>query len=323
MKVLIFGGLGQDGFFLTDRLISTGHEVISCIRRGTDENRKKELLEKYTSKLRFIEINIDEFKEIEGIIESNEPDAICNFLAVSDVFDPWKNIDRTFEINAFFPIKVLKFIEETNKKIKFIQASSSLVFGNSKEEFIDEKTQRNPLYPYGISKNAVDQFVIELREKRNVKCSSVILFNHESERRNKNFFTKKVIKNAVSILNGEIEYLELGDLSAYRDMGCAIDYMNAISLILEEENSEDYVIGTGKLVQLEEFVSIVLNKLNLNRNDVIRTKESLIRNVDTRFIRANTQKIEERLKWSREYTLETLIDRMIQFELRERNARII
>jgi GDPmannose 4,6-dehydratase len=323
MKVLIFGALGQDGFFLTKELISKGHEVICCIRENTKEERKIELIEAVNKDIIFKEIDIENFDNIKKILLEEQPDAICNLLAISNVFDAWRDVDKIFKVNAQFPINILQFLCDTKLDIKFVQASSSLVFGNCGEEFINEKSIRSPLYPYGIAKNTVDQLILELRERKNIKCSSVILFNHESERRENNFFTKKVIKNAVKIFRGELHQMELGDLNSYRDMGCAIDYMKAISLILEEKDCEDYVVGTGSFVKLEDFVSLVLKKLNLNKELIIKQNLIYTRSVDTKYVRANTEKIRSRLNWFTQYTIEDLVDRMIQFEMREKNAKII
>jgi len=312
MKSLIFGGLGQDGSFLAERLADS-HEVVVIHRRENFVGKD--------SRLRYEKSDITR-ASIESLIKREKPDVVYNFAGVSNVFDPWDNISDVVSLNLGLPALILSSIKTHSAKSKFIQASSSLVFGSSHVSFCNEESERSPLTPYGVTKNAADQLVKESREVHGLNVYSVILFNHESERRASTFFTRKVIDAAIKISKGERSTLSLGSLDSHRDMGFAWDYMDAVDKIARTDEPEDFVIGTGKLVGMRDFVKEVFECFDLDYRNFVIEKQDDRRNNNVNPTIADASKMRRKLGWkAQEFSTQLLVDRIIRQG--EVNARAV
>jgi len=313
MKILIFGSTGQDGSLLCDILSSEktcfgSHKIICPIRSIKAIHEKSYLHNLYVKdNVSYFECDYSE-SSIKHIVESVKADVIINFVAVSNVFSPWSKIDETFRVNTCVPCTVIDCLVSNSFKSKFIQASSSLVFGAGVIETCNEETLRLPLYPYGISKNMVDMLIKQAREKFDINASSAIFFNHESERRSDNFLTRKVVLAAKRISEGSKEKLKVGNIDVCRDMGSAKNFMQAVRLMIDDCGSEDYVIGTGKLTDIRSVIQQVFLHYELDYQDHIVTDSNLIRSYDTNIIKADIMKAERRLLWSpKDFTINDII----------------
>ena len=187
-KALIFGVLGQDGSFMAELLHSKGYEVYGVVGAHTDGSR---YVEPHTKGMIMI-FKLNALHHIEELISLVRPDEIYNFAGVSNVFTPWDDLDTLFDTNVKLPQYILEAIVKADKSIKFFQASSCLIFGKDEFGIQNEQTPVNPLHPYGISKYAAQSLVKMFRDTHGIFACSGIFFNHESERRGENFFSKKM-----------------------------------------------------------------------------------------------------------------------------------
>lgn len=282
-KALITGINGQDGSFMRELLQNNGYTVYGCTR--TDDPVY--------------------------LINYLRPNEVYNFASVSNVFDPWKNLDTILDLNGKLPQRILECIVKTDKSIKFFQASSCLIFGRNEEGYQDEDTPADPIHPYGIAKLYADNMVKEFRKVHNIFACSGIFFSHESERRGADFFTKKITTAAVNIKAGKQQKVKIGNIHAIRDYGYAKDYMKAAYLMMQNAVPTDYVIGTSNLTSISEFIEKCFVYLNLNYLDHIEVDQSICRNNDNNTLRANISKIKRELGWHPETTVDQMIKIMI------------
>lgn len=311
-KLLLFGGLGQDGSFLIEKLHKE-YEIICPIKPETnlaEKLKNQSYLAAAVNIARFYYLDITNQHQIKNLIEETSPHLICNFAAYSNVFDPWAHPKEVIEINTIVPAVILQAMIEVSSKAKFVQASSSLVFGAWNQKTCNENTPRFPMLPYGISKNAADHLIQECRNSFGINACSAIFFNHESERRGKNFFSRKVVLAARAIANEENkDKLVVGDLDTIRDMGFARDHVAAVAMMLNEQESEDYVLGTGSFTSMRAFVEETFKYYGLNYKDHIVESKTLLRKLDTRPLVADIMKANKRLGWvPRKFCATTLIE---------------
>lgn len=309
MKSIVIGGLGQDGSFLIDRL--AGIQEVICV------HRRKTVIEQ--KGVRYYRLD-NKDRDIRNLIENERPDVIFNFAGVSNVFDPWDNVEETISLNTTLPALIISEILKSTPQTKFVQASSSLVFGSS-SEVCNEETRRDPITPYGITKNAADSLISEARRIFNLNACSVVLFNHESERRGDNFFTKKVINAAIDFSRGlRSEPLSLGSLESARDMGYAWEYVQALQEISSMEILEDFVVGTGSLIGMRDFVEEVFEYFGMDYRKYVVENVSTNRIEVVRPIKADPRKLHKKIGWTvQKLSTRVLIDRVIK--RRETNAR--
>jgi GDPmannose 4,6-dehydratase len=309
-KILIIGILGQDGQFLTEILNNNDYEIIGICKPNTEINRIDNFQKKYNIKI--IDSDLTKYSNVIKVLNDINPNCIVNLGGISNVFNPWDNIDLIYKQNCLLPINIIKYIANKNNEIFFFQASSSLMFGGLNNAMINEKTNFNPIYPYGINKLYVHNFINEYRKKYKLKLSSGIFFNHESYLRNKNFLSKKVAIFVSEILKGFDKKLYLGDLSSYKDISHAKDFMMGVKLILENEFNEDFVFSSKSQIKTYDFVNKFFTLHNLNMNDYV-IFDSNGRNENLNIFGDN-----EKLKsigWIPSYTIDDLIIEMVKYEL--------
>lgn len=298
MKVLILGATGQDGSILSEILAKKNENTVFCPVRSLEKSKEKDYLCRLFAKNNVKAFNFCYTENgIKKLVADLKVDTIVNFSAESNVFNPWSNITETMRVNAGIPSAILDSLIENKLNTKFIQASSSLVFGSGDVDFCNEETIRSPIFPYGIAKNTADLLIKQARQKHNINASSLIFFNHESERRSEHFLTKKVVLAARRISKGSKEKVILGNIDSYRDVGLAHDFMSVVSLIVSEKDNEDYVVGTGSLLCIRDIIKQIFLYHNLNYEDHIVVDSQLIRNHDTRYLKADIMKIKQRFSW--------------------------
>lgn len=314
-RALITGILGQDGSYMAELLYNKGYEVSGVVGPNGDHIRYDWLRTLVPDVILYGEDLTNKFA-VEDIIIETDPDEIYNFAGYSNVFNPWNDMDDVMNINAKIPQNILESIVKIKTHIKFFQASSCLIFGKDECEDQDEDTAPSPLYPYGITKLYADYMVKEFRDTFGVFACSGIFFPHESERRSENFFTRKVTKAVARIKNGSDEKLKLGDISAMRDYGYAPDYMEAVYLMMTADQPQDYVIGSGRLSSVKEFLVKSFNAADLDYREYIQVDDSLSRKKDVTSLRADITKIETNLNWTPTHSIDDIVSKMVDYDIK-------
>jgi len=318
-KAIITGVLGQDGSYMAELLSQKKYDVTGIINPHThNKDNRIRWIKKLVPSIKILERNLSNRVHTFDLVENIKPDEIYNFAGYSNVFNPWDNLDSVYEVNCKIPQNFLEAVSNLNRRIKFFQASSCLIYGRSKTKFQHEKTPFAPLYPYGITKLYAHNLVTEFREKYNIFACSAIFFNHESERRGNNFFTQKIICAIGEIIKGKRDKVAVGDLSSFRDMGYAPDFMDASFLMMQNNIPADYVVGTGKLIKMEEFVSKSFKAAGLNWRDHITHDKQFERPKETLQLRADIKKIKKELGWHPTQTIDNIIDKMLNSQQEEK-----
>ena len=335
---LITGITGQDGSYLAEYLLKKNYIIYGIRRRSSSFNLQR-ISHLYKSiqdkKINLIYGDITDSGSIINIIKKIKPDEIYNLAAQSHVRISFDAPEYTANTNALGALRILEAIRilKLNKKTKFYQASSSEIFGNSKNFPQNEKTNFAPESPYGISKLFAYWTVVNYRNAYNIHASNGILFNHESPRRGEIFVTKKITRSVASIKLGLQKKLILGNLDAVRDWGHAKDYVKAMYLMLQKKRPEDYVIATGKNMSVREFTKRAFKEVGINiiwKNKGLKeigvdsfTKKTLVQ-LDKKYLRAtevfklqgNSNKAKRELKWFPEFTIDQLIKEMVQEDIK-------
>lgn len=313
-KALICGVSGQDGAYLAKLLINKGYEVYGGSRDAQSSgfiNLRK--LEIYNS-IQFVSISINDFRSVLQVIMKIEPDEIYNLAGQSSVALSFEQPVETLESIGFGTINLLEAIRFSKLPIKFYNAGSSECFGNTLEA-VNENTPFRPRSPYGVAKATAFWEVVNYREAYNLFACTGILFNHESPFRKDRFVTKKIISTVCRIYKGSNEKLTLGNINVVRDWGWAPEYVEAMWLMLQQENADDFVIATGDSISLKEFIIIAFKTLNLNWEEHISYDTELLRPTDIENGFADPGKAKRKLGWQPKLSSSALIQKLIDCEL--------
>ncbi|OUW95830.1 MAG: GDP-mannose 4,6-dehydratase [Pelagibacteraceae bacterium TMED237] len=327
-KALIFGVTGQDGSYLADFLLRKKYVVHGVKRKSSSFNTDR-INHIYQNKNFILHYgDITDSLSVTKLVNSINPNEIYNLAAQSHVKVSFEIPLYTSEVNAIGTLKIIEAIKNKNKKIKFYQASTSEMFGNSGLKKQSEKTDFKPRSVYAISKVFAHQLVINYREAYDLFLSNGILFNHESPRRGETFVTKKIVDGLKSIKNGKMKVLELGNIYSKRDWGHAKDYVEAMWKILQHKEADDFVISTSKMLSVKNFVNKVAKKLDLNiywkgkglkerallkknNKTIIKINKKYYRLTEVDVLCGDYTKAKKILNWKPRYSIDQLIDDMI------------
>ena len=319
-KAFITGINGQDGSYLAEYLLSLGYEVHGTVRRNsTSENQSARLKPAIETGNNFAKTNIfthygdlSDQGSIERLLEEIRPDEIYNIAAQSHVRVSFDIPQYTVQTNAIGVLNVLEAYKRTCPTAKFYQASSSEMFGLTVEDdgFQRETSIMNPVSPYGCSKVFGYNIVRHYRRAHNLHAVNGILFNHESPRRGSNFVTNKVVKAACSIKLGLQDKLELGNMDSYRDWGHSKDYVRAMHAMLNHDVADDFVVSTMKTHSVREMCDLVFKYLDLDYKDYIEQNPKFMRPEELPYLKGDSTKIRETLKWKPKYTFESMMHEM-------------
>jgi GDPmannose 4,6-dehydratase len=311
---LITGITGQDGSYLAEFLLEQGYRIVGMQRRSSTETlwRIAHLLDK----IELVQGDLlDQFSLIE-IVQAYQPDEIYNLAAQSFVPTSWQQPVLTGEFTALGVTRLLEAVRLVKPDAKFYQASSSEMFGKVVEVPQNERTPFYPRSPYGVSKVYGHYITINYRESYGLFAVSGILFNHESPRRGLEFVTRKVTHGVAKIKLGLARELRLGNLDARRDWGYAPDYVQAMWLMLQQDQPDDFVVGTGKTHSVRQLCEIAFGCVGLNWEDYVVVDPALFRPADVDLLVADATKARTVLGWRPTVSFEEMIALMVDADLR-------
>ena len=315
-KALILGVSGQDGAYLAKFLVKKNYEIYGTTRDLNKYNLKKLAILGVAAKINVHLLEPTDGKKLTNLIKVLKPDEIYNLSGQTSVGQSFLMPQKTFLSITLVTLNILEAIKSLNLNCKFYNASSSECFGDTGDLPSNEKTKFNPCSPYGVSKCSSFWLTKNYRDSYNLFSCSGILYNHESPLRPEKFVTKKIIKTAVSIYFGKNVKLNIGDLSIQRDWGWAPDYVEAMWLILQNSEPQDFVISTGKLSSLEFFVENVFSYLNLSWKEYTTIDKTLFRSSELKSSFGDPQKAKSILGWEAKTNLKDVIKKMVDFEIK-------
>ena len=311
---LITGITGQDGSYLADFLLDKGYNVVGMVRRSSTENFER--IQHIHDKIELYQADLLDQLSLINMIDDVKPDEIYNLAAQSFVPTSWQQPVLTSEFTALGVTRLLESIRLVNKKIKYYQASSSEMFGKVIETPQSEKTPFYPRSPYGVAKVYGHYITINYRESYDIFACSGILFNHESPRRGKEFVTRKVSHAVAKIKLGMLDKLYLGNLDASRDWGYAGDYVEAMWLMLQQDQPEDFVIGTGMTHTVRELVRIAFEHVGLDWQKNVEINPGLVRPAEVDLLVADPSKADSVLGWKPKVDFPGLVNMMVDADLK-------
>lgn len=319
-RALIFGVTGQDGSYLADILLEKGYEVHGMVRRsatGNTINIKHLLSDGSVFGKTFFVVRGDlaDPTSLMRIINEVRPHEIYNEADQDHVSWSYDMVGYSADITGAAVGRILEIIRQIDPSIRYFQPCTSNMFGKSSSELQDELSEFNPQSPYAISKVSAYYFVRYYRQAFGLHASNAILFNHESPRRTTEYVTRKITNAVARIKLGKQNRLELGDLSARIDWGYAREYMETAWLMLQQENPDDYVIGTGQAYSVQEFLERAFAKVNLDPAEYIYKNPAFLRPTMTSTLIGDIAKAKQHLGFSPKYAMPELVDFMVESDL--------
>lgn len=312
---LITGISGQDGSYLSEYLLSKGYEVHGIIRRNSVAENQDDRISNLNVTTHYGDLL--DIHSLHRIVAEVKPDEVYNLGAQSHVRVSFDIPSFTIQTNALGVLNMLEVCRAHVPNVKFYQASSSEMFGNSVDEdgYQRKTTSMMPTSPYGCAKVMGYNLVRHYRAAYGMHTCNGILFNHESPRRGNNFVTNKIVKGAVEIKKGLRDKLALGNLEASRDWGHSKDYVRAMHMILNHDEACDMVVATGESRTIRDMCQITFESLGLNYEDHVIVDPKYFRPQELNFLRGDSSEIREKLGWEPEYTFESMIEEMIAARL--------
>jgi GDPmannose 4,6-dehydratase len=314
-KALICGISGQDGSYLAQFLLSKGYHVAGSSRDAQVSSFGNLVRLKIRDQIELESIAISDFRSVLQALIKLAPDEIYNLAGQSSVGLSFQQPVETLESISVGTLNLLEAIRFSGKPIKLYNASSGECFGDVANA-ADEHTPFRPRSPYAVAKAAAFWEVANYREAYNIFACSGILFNHESPLRPTRFVTKKIVNAVARIAIGVREKLKLGNIAIVRDWGWAPDYIEAMWLMMQQENPDDFLIATGESHSLEEFVDTAFALVGLDYHEHIVTDPELFRPTDIAISKANPMKSRDILQWQAKHKMKEVITMMVEDELR-------
>jgi len=315
-RALITGVNGQDGSYLAELLLSRGYHVLGTVRSHPNSVSDLSRVGQLPQAVEIVENELAEPSSIESLFHRFHPDEVYNLAARASSSDLWTNPVSTGELNALAVVRLLDAIHRVDDGIRFVQASSSEVFGNATEVPQRESSPFRPRNPYGVAKAFGHWITAVYREQRGLFACSCILYNHESPRRGKEFVTRKISRGAAMIKLGLASELRLGDLNASRDWGFAGDYVRAMWLALQQSVPDDYIVATGEAHSVREFCEIAFSHVGLRYEDYVAQDQENCRPPEPALLVGDPAKAKRILGWSPTVSFEELVRTMVDADLR-------
>ncbi len=313
-SALITGITGQDGSYLAELLLEKGYDVHGMVRRSSTE--KFERIEHLRDRVTLHQGDLLDSRSLFETLRDSKPDEIYNLAAMSFVATSWTQPTLTAEFTGVGVTRLLEAMREACPEARFYQASSSEMFGKVLEVPQNEDTPFYPRSPYGVAKAYGHFITVNYRESYNLHATSGILFNHESPRRGLEFVTRKITWHAAAIKHGLRDKISLGNLDAKRDWGYALDYVEAMWLMLQQDTAEDYVIATNETHSVRECLEVAFDEAGLGDIDqYVEIDPRFVRPAEVDLLIGDSSKAERDLGWKPKTTFEELIRLMTRADL--------
>jgi GDPmannose 4,6-dehydratase len=312
-KALITGITGQDGSYLAELLLSKGYEVYGMVRRTSTV--RYERIRHIQDSIRFVQGDLLDQTSLSRAVAAVQPDEVYNLGAQSFVPTSWNQPDFTGVVTGLGVTKMLEAIHTVKPDARFYQASSSEMFGKVQEVPQRETTPFYPRSPYGVAKVYGHWITVNYRESYNMYAVSGILFNHESPRRGLEFVTRKVSYHVAKIKLGLAHELRIGNLDAQRDWGFAGDYVEAMWLMLQQDEPDDYVIATGQTHTVQRLLEVAFGCVDLDWKNYTVQDEAFMRPAEVDLLIGDPSKAHAKLGWEPTVTFEQLIEMMVQADI--------
>ncbi len=312
-RALITGVTGQDGSYLADLLLEKDYEVHGMVRRASTE--KFERIEHLRDRIVLHQGDLLDQRSLVDTLRASEPDEIYNLAAMSFVAVSWIQPTLTAEFTGVGVTRMLEAMREASPGARFYQASSSEMFGKVRQVPQTEETPFYPRSPYGVAKAYGHHITVNYRESYDLHATSGILFNHESPRRGLEFVTRKITWHAAAIKLGLLKELTLGNVDAERDWGYALDYVEAMWLMLQKDEPEDFVIATGQAHSVRDCVNVAFEHVGLDPAEYLKTDEALMRPAEVDHLIGDYGKAKRLLGWEPRTSFEDLIRLMVDADL--------
>ncbi|MBW4643794.1 MAG: GDP-mannose 4,6-dehydratase [Goleter apudmare HA4340-LM2] len=314
-KALICGISGQDGAYLAQLLLNQGYTVCGTSRDAQISSFHNLLHLGIRDQVKLESMALNDFRSVLQVLTKIQPDEIYNLAGQSSVGLSFEQPVETLESITTGTLNLLEAIRFLGVPIKFYNAGSSECFGDTGETAATETTPFRPRSPYAVAKAAAFWEVANYREAYNLFACSGILFNHESPLRPERFVTQKIVTGACRIAQGSPEKLFLGNMQIQRDWGWAPEYVEAMYLMLQQDQPDDYVIATGESSSLAEFVAAAFAAVNLDWQEHVVIDNSLLRPTDLAVGRGNPVKVKNKLGWQAKYKMPDVVQMMIETKL--------
>lgn len=308
-RALITGITGQDGSYLAELLLSKGYEVAGMVRRTSSLNLDR--LAGFVDKVRLVPGDLLDGASLISALRDFAPDEVYNLAAQSFVTTSWNQPVFTGEATGLGVTRLLDAVRVVDPEIRFYQASSSEMFGKVREVPQTELTPFHPRSPYGVAKAYGHGITVNYRESFAIQACSGILFNHESPRRGHEFVTRKITHTVALIKAGLETELRLGNLDAKRDWGFAGDYVNAMWLMLQQDQVDDYVVATGETHSVREFCEVAFARVGLNYEDYVVVDEQFFRPAEVDLLIGDPARARNELGWKTEVGFVELVEMMV------------
>ena len=316
---LITGITGQDGFYLAKFLLEKNYNVHGTLRRSSTFNTSRidGLISEYRekNKLTLHYSDLLDSSSLNNLINLIEPDEVYNLAAQSHVAVSFENPIYTTEVGNLGSISLLEAIKHSNKKIKFYQASSSEMFGGGSKKKLNEDSSFEPKSPYAASKVFAHNITKLYRESYDLFCANGILFNHESPFRGETFVTRKITRAVGRIHLGIQNKLTLGNLEASRDWGFAGDYIKAMWMMLQHNESDDWVVATGETYTVKQFADAAFKYVDLDYEKYIQSSQKYFRPNEVDYLLGDPSKIKKELGWKNETSFDDLVKMMVDSDI--------
>ncbi len=317
-RALITGITGQDGSYLAELLLGKGYEVHGLVRRVSTGGTWR--IDPFKDRLVLHEGDLLERGSISRLLKLSEPDELYNLAAMSFVHASFQVPEYTGEADALAVTRLLEAIRDSGRSVRFYQASTSEMFGLSAPPQ-NELTRLHPRSPYAVAKCYGHHITVNYRESYGMHASCGILFNHESPRRGEEFVTRKIARGAARIHLGLDNELRLGNLDAKRDWGHAREYVEAMWLMLQQEEPGDYVIATGQTHSISTFAQAAFSHLGLDWHDHVKTDPRFLRPAEVFDLCGDASRAYARLGWKPTVTFDQLVSEMVDAEVERAKQR--
>ena len=317
-RALITGITGQDGSYLSELLLDKGYEVFGIVRRLSAPNEWR--IEHLRDRVTLIQADLLDQLSLIKAVERADPHELYNLAAMSFVPASWDQPMLTGEFNSQGVTRALEALRRVNPKIRFYQASSSEMYGRVREVPQSELTPFYPRSPYGVSKAFGHYITVNYRESYNLFAVSGILFNHESPRRGLEFVTRKVSHGVARIKLGLADHLALGNLDAKRDWGFSGDYVQAMWLMLQADEPDDFVVATGVTHSVQDLVVEAFTYVGLDWQKYVRTDPQFIRPAEVDLLIGNPEKAKTVLGWEPKVDFRGLVRMMVDADVERLSA---